>query len=68
MSPQQAEIIANAEVQGTMSLALRSLERRDDGTFAEREAKAAAELAATRNKSDGFSLIRFGLPFKYRPQ
>ncbi len=68
VSPQQAEIIANAEVQGTMSLSLRSLERRDDGTFADREAKAAAELAATRSKSDGFNLIRFGLPFKYRPQ
>lgn len=68
LSPQQAEILANAEMDGNISIILRSLERKEDNSFSEREAKAAADLAAARAKSDGFNLIRFGLPFKYRPQ
>lgn len=67
LSPEQAEILASSAISGVISLSLRSLERQDDKNFAEREAAAAAALAAARTKADGFKVIRFGLPFEYRP-
>lgn len=67
LSPEEAEILASAAMDGIISLSLRSLERHDDNSYAEREAKAAAALAASRKKVNGFDVIRFGLPFRYTP-
>lgn len=67
LSPEEAEILTSAAMDGIISLSLRSLERRDDTSYAEREAMAAAALAASRKKVNGFDVIRFGLPFRYTP-
>lgn len=67
VSPQQAEVLANAGLDGMISITLRSLERKEDTGFAEREAKAAAERAAAQSKNEGLNMIRFGLSSKYRP-
>jgi pilus assembly protein CpaB len=68
LTPAQAQSLAKAITTGSLSLALRSLERREDPEFAAREAAAAAALAEQRSKTKGFTIIRYGAPGKFQPK
>lgn len=68
LTPAQAQTLSKATAGGTLALALRSLERKEDPDFAAREAKAAAALEEARAKSKAFTIIRYGTPGKFRPQ
>lgn len=68
LTPAQAQTLAKAVDSGQLSLALRSLERKEDPDFAAREAAAAAQLEAERAKSKPFNVIRYGTAGKIRPQ
>lgn len=68
LTPAQAQILAKAVDAGQLSLALRSLERKEDPEFAAREAAAAAQVEAERSKNKPFNVIRYGKAGKIRPQ
>ena len=68
LTPAQAQTLSKAVASGTLTLALRSLERKEDPDFAEREAKAATALEAARSKSKPFTIIRYGAPGQFRPR
>lgn len=68
LTPAQAQTLAKAVTSGSLSLALRSLERKEDVDFAQREAEAAAALEAERAKNKSFTIIRYGTPGKFRPK
>lgn len=68
LTPAQAQKLSKSMLGGSLSLALRSLERREDPDFAAREAAAAAALEEQRSKSKGFTIIRYGAPVKFQPK
>lgn len=68
LTPAQAQTLSKSVASGTLSLALRSLERKEDPEFAAREAEAAAALEAERSKSKSISVIRYGAPGQIRPR
>ncbi|MEQ1889590.1 MAG: Flp pilus assembly protein CpaB [Alphaproteobacteria bacterium] len=68
LTPAQAQSLARAVSSGTLSLALRSLERKEDPEFAAREAAAAAALEEQRSKTKAFTIIRYGAPGKFQPK
>lgn len=68
VTPAQAQTLASAIEGGTLSLALRSLERKEDPVFAAREAEAARALEEQRKKHGAFSIIRYGAPGQFRPK
>ncbi len=68
LTPAQAQTLARSVADGKLSLALRSLERKEDPEFAAREAAAAAALEEQRAKTKAFTIIRYGAPGKYQPK
>jgi len=68
LTPAQAQTLARSVADGKLSLALRSLERKEDPEFAAREAAAAAALEEQRSKTKAFTIIRYGAPGKYQPK
>lgn len=68
VTPAQAQTLALANDSGTLSLALRSLERKEDPVFAAREAAAAKALEEERKKHGAFTIIRYGTPGQFRPK
>jgi pilus assembly protein CpaB len=68
LTPAQAQALSRAIASGTLSLALRSLERKEDPDFAAREAAAAEALEAERSKTKPFTIIRYGTPGQFRPR
>ncbi len=69
LTPAQAQKLSKSmQSGGSLSLALRSLERREDPDFAAREAAAAAALEEQRSKTKGFTIIRYGAPGKFKPK
>lgn len=68
VTPAQAQTLARAIDSGTLSLTLRSLERKEDPVFAAREAEAAKALEEQRKKHGAFNIIRYGVPGQFRPK